>query len=262
MNKFKKLLLIPRALVDVGRIYFNGKIDFKTRYIFSKTLLLLKFFIYTKPINSIIGFTLLGKQVKAYNNTSLQFLIKEIFLTNIYKTHCVEANRILDGGSNIGLSILYFRTCFKNAEICSFEPDTHSFNLLKNNVDDGKVRLHKLALSTSNNDLYTEVEGSFASINSQFTSKKTAFHVKSQRFIDLLDKPFDIIKLDIEGAEWDILDNVIDNSKLTQTAHWLIEFHDIENRKLQFEETKKQFQQNGFQREERGDVFYFWKLSE
>src|SRR4029077_5376180 len=43
---------------------------------------------------------------------------------------------ILDIGSNIGASILYFRNRFPNASILGFEPHPDTFAVLKQNVSD------------------------------------------------------------------------------------------------------------------------------
>jgi hypothetical protein len=56
----------------------------------------------------------------------------EIFTKGIYSFRCTtEAPLIIDCGSNIGMSILNFKTQYPKSRIIAFEPDNSNFEILK-----------------------------------------------------------------------------------------------------------------------------------
>ena len=65
--------------------------------------------------------------------------------------------------------------------------------------------------------------------------------------------------MDVEGGEWRIFKKIIDHQLIPKANNWFVEFHQIEKNKKQFEEILNSFQQNGFKREEREEVVYFYK---
>ena len=65
--------------------------------------------------------------------------------------------------------------------------------------------------------------------------------------------------MDVEGGEWRIFKKIIDHQLIPKVNHWFVEFHQTEKNKKQFEEILNCFQQNGYNREERKEVIYFYK---
>ena len=65
--------------------------------------------------------------------------------------------------------------------------------------------------------------------------------------------------MDVEGGEWRIFKKIIDHQLIPKANHWFVEFHQIEKNKKQFTEILNCFQQNGFEKEERKEVIYFYK---
>jgi predicted O-methyltransferase YrrM len=45
---------------------------------------------------------------------------------------------ILDCGANVGVSVLYFKRLYPDAEIIAFEPDEDVFAILKQNYEESK----------------------------------------------------------------------------------------------------------------------------
>jgi len=55
--------------------------------------------------------------------------------------------------------------------------------------------------------------------------------VEAMQFISiesLLQQNFDLVKMDIEGAEWPLLQQVVERNLLTKANYWMIELHDEE----------------------------------
>jgi hypothetical protein len=84
----------------------------------------------TNPEEMIFGF-----HIKAFRYKTIVYLFKEIFIYNSYEFLSTKKNPfILDCGSNIGMSILYFKYFYPNCKIYAFEPDPETFELLKFNI--------------------------------------------------------------------------------------------------------------------------------
>ena len=73
--------------------------------------------------------------VAAYRLKVLKFLMWEIFVNLDYLFQSKTASpRILDGGSNIGMSILFFKLLWPEAEVIESEPSPNVFSLLQQNL--------------------------------------------------------------------------------------------------------------------------------
>lgn len=115
---------------------------------------------------------------------------------------------VVDIGSNIGISALYFLSRNQQAKCYLFEPDPNNFPKLHQNLSDYKVQyeLHENAVSDENAEVKFGIES---------TGRYGGIDVKTGNYIsvtcldindvleDILskEKQIDILKLDIEGAE-------------------------------------------------------------
>ena len=77
--------------------------------------------------------------------------------------------------------------------------------------------------------------------------------------LDILQQNFDVIKMDIEGGELRIFKKIINHQLIPKANNWFVKFHQIEKNQKQFEETLNCFKENGFKKEERKEVIYFYK---
>src|SRR5882672_4300265 len=94
---------------------------------------------------------LLGYEVSGFSYSALDYLFREVFLSGEYFFKTSEARPvIIDCGSNIGMSVLYFKYLFPDSRIMAFEPNPNTFRLLQKNMAANKVRdvrLHDIAVS-------------------------------------------------------------------------------------------------------------------
>ena len=148
----------------------------------------------------------------------------EIFIQEIYKIVLQPDCYIIDCGANIGLSVLYLKQLFPNAIIIAFEPDKNNFKLLTKNVASFQlpgVELREEAVWIENAMIGFKNEGSMSSKvdpNSKETTK-----VKACRLKDLLVKQVDFLKIDIEGAEYEVLKDIAES--LFNVRNLFIEYH-------------------------------------
>lgn len=152
---------------------------------------------------------------------------KEIFDDQVYKFKAKRQNPyIIDCGSNIGLSIIYFNFLYPNSRIVGIEPDPEIFKFLIQNLKQFKssnLELIQKAVWTSNDTLYFKQDGSLGGRIVGRDDGKKIIQVQTIRLRDLLCEPVDFLKIDIEGAEYDVLMDIQD--KLSQVEHLFLEYH-------------------------------------
>jgi hypothetical protein len=82
---------------------------------------------------------LLGMKLYSFSLDTLLFLVNEIFLRRDYAfAPDRDAPVVIDCGSNIGISILFFKKLRPQAKIIGFEPDKKTFELLSRNVAENR----------------------------------------------------------------------------------------------------------------------------
>lgn len=143
------------------------------------------------------------------NNIEDYGLIYEIFILNVYRISCSNIPEVIvDLGSNIGISSLYYHTLYPEALIISVEPDPNNFNRLKSNTD-GIPTIHALNYAVTGKhgaiSFYIDPHrGSSSSVMIR-RSRQVEYKVESRPLSSIIksigvDK-VDILKFDIEGSE-------------------------------------------------------------
>ena len=157
------------------------------------------------------------------------YSVKELFVVEIYKFKAQDDTPyIIDCGSYIGTSILFFKTQYPNAKILAFEPDNSNFELLNNNIknwDLKDIEIQNAAIWIDNLGVNFIADGNMASKidESNNTAHNENQKTKSVRLKDLLTEKIDFLKIDIEGAEYEVL--VDCESKLSFVENLFIEYH-------------------------------------
>jgi len=139
-------------------------------------------------------------------------LVYDIFLGGEYDMNLSNANMVLDIGSNIGISAIYFACMYPNARICAIEPDPTLFERLKRNTVNFKnVELYQCAVGGRNETLRLyRYPGSTLGASIKARKNSGDFFDVSSYDLDTLmaklkiKKVIDILKIDAEGSEWDI----------------------------------------------------------
>lgn len=177
------------------------------------------------PAGKIRVHKLFNNNLFFYSAPELLHGFKEIFIDKIYKQPLVENPYIIDCGANIGMSVIYMKQQFPQAEIIAFEPDETNFSLLNKNINSfgySNVLLYKEAIWNENTTLQFSNESSMGSkIEIDTTSNTIA--VKAVRLKDFLNRQVDFLKIDIEGAENVVLTDIADN--LHFVKNMFLEYH-------------------------------------
>jgi len=187
-----------------------------------------------------------GKTVKIGDACTYLEGIREIFENGIYEYQSPEKRPlILDCGANIGLATIYFKTMYANARIVAFEPDPSIFDALEFNItsfDFRDVQLQQAAVWIENGTVDFLPEGGFSGrIERGGTG---GLPVPAVRLRDWLDEPVDFLKIDIEGAEFDVVQDCAD--RLANVERMFIEYHSECDRPQRFDELLAIVRRAGF----------------
>lgn len=148
---------------------------------------------------------------------------------------------IYDCGSNVGISVLYWKRLYPHSRVVAFEPDPQLFACLRTNTAAfPDVELHQAAVWTLNGRMVFACDGAdggaLAAYKNTEDARMTAT-VPTVRLRDLLTEPIDLLKMDIEGAEVDVLLDCIDRLPLVKRL--FVEYHSFEAREQRLDELLK-----------------------
>ena len=186
------------------------------------------------PAGKIKTHLLFGKPLYFTDSIQLVNGLEEIFMEEMYRQELKDNPYIIDCGANIGLSVIYMKRQYPNAEIIAFEPDETNFQLLSKNVSSfgyGGVSLRKEAVWVENTMLQFSSQGSMTS-KIETTASTGTIEVNAVRLRDFLEREVDFLKIDIEGAEYKVLCDIAD--KLYLVKNMFLEYHGsfAQNREL------------------------------
>ncbi|MEJ1239013.1 FkbM family methyltransferase [Chryseolinea sp. T2] len=200
-------------------------------------------------------------------NSSDFMVFNQVFIREEYsllKTEELLRPTILDGGANIGCTTLYLKAHFPDAMVFAMEADKDNFEILQKNIE-----LSKLAnVSCVNNAIWWETGEVFLAADyrdgrewSRHVAPSGTTKVAASTIASALEgsgfKQFDILKLDIEGAEVDIFEKDLSlASGLKGTCRIAIEVHEDTNNRV-----VKGLEQYGFQLLERGETLFGFRNS-
>lgn len=122
---------------------------------------------------------------------------------------------VLDIGANIGIAALYFARSFPNAAVHAFEPDPGNVEVLRANAaGEPRLQVHPFALGAEDGELELfdsddpANRGGFSGYGqgiNRARSKKVPLRHAGRALAALGIARADVIKIDTEGAEWEIL---------------------------------------------------------
>jgi FkbM family methyltransferase len=180
--------------------------------------------------------TLLHFKLSCVTYGSMFVMFNEIFGHEVYK-FSADNNQpfIIDCGSNIGLAILYFKACYPHAEIIGFEPSPETFDILQKNVTNN----HLSSVTAHNKAVHnTEEKITFYSCKENAAnggwSVQGTTHQAYQKYEQSIDatplspyitKPVDLLKMDIEGAENLVIEELAHSGKLKLIKQMILEYH-------------------------------------
>jgi len=164
-------------------------------------------------------------------------LFDQIFIWREYATKIhSETPLIIDCGSNIGLSVIFFKREYPLSRIIGFEPDAESFGFLKENIQRNKLSNIKIYNSAVYDvagtiNFYSDLDRkSFVGMSAtkRLTEKNLRLKVSKVPSVLLSDyflEPVDLLKMDIEGSELKVIRELHYKRKLCFVNQMFIEYH-------------------------------------
>lgn len=237
IKKDKNLNKIRNTKHNLPKIFGKNKISLDIRNFLNKKIKNDKI-VRLKIFNFIVKYP-----IHKFGNTNFIDCINsgELDAFNFYKKNKKYYKKVLDLGANVGLhTIVLAKLGFK---VTSFEPENIHFNYLKNNCKlnivkckivkkavynkNGKIQMIKIHNHTPASHIVGEKKNPYG--------KLSRFTVQTVNFKDLI-KKFDLIKIDIEGAEKKIIEcTSIDDWHNTDA---IVEIHSKENAKFIWDKFK------------------------
>lgn len=163
------------------------------------------------------------------NEAAAKSIIDGIFHKNYIPVKCTKNNpTIIDCGSHIGISILFFKMKYPESSIIAFEPNETAFSLLKKNIEVNNlhdVTLVKKAVHVENGvqPFFGEIHNKeadnrgnslIARWGKQLESGNEQMLVSTTKLSSYIQHEIDFLKLDIEAAEQQVLEELGDKLKL------------------------------------------------
>jgi FkbM family methyltransferase len=200
-----------------------------------------------KKRNTPTYITLKNKKFHTPDSLSFVWQYYEIFFKKYYKF--IPSNftspRIIDLGSNVGLSLTFFAKEYPNANITAYEADPTIFNFLKeNSTHFPKVELINKAVWINSEGIKIHSNG--ADSASIIWGQGNIVEVPSISFKEILDKEneIDMLKMDIEGAENNIF--MEDNLALYKIKNLFLEYHSYKGQKQYLHKILNRLAENNF----------------
>ncbi len=175
-----------------------------------------------------------GFRVDFFDYPTFVLLFEEIFVTDVYYFRCrTAAPLILDCGANIGMSVLYFKWLYPESRIVAFEPDHRSCSLLEQNVSRNRlenVGVVSRALGSSEGivPFYFNPRHPGSTVSSMVRDSLPGgqeTQVKSTRLSSYITEDVDFLKMDIEGMEDVVVEELSQAGKLLSIREMAVEYH-------------------------------------
>ena len=226
-----KLMTIIR---DIKSIFRNNNLNYKWRLSYDYIKINLKknkFLSYCKSDN--YNASIVNYKINYLNYPDFIYIFREIFIRFEYYFKANVTNPfIIDCGSNIGLSVLFFKMLYPDCRIIAFEPNNDTFRVLSDNVNNNNLADIKLINKALNSvkgikKFYFKSDqpghGRSSLIERDFLSR--SIEVDSVLLSDYIEQKVDFLKMDIEGAEISVIKELAKNKKLELINEMIIEYH-------------------------------------
>lgn len=197
-----------------------------------------------------------GYTVSFYNWIDLIGFYIDIYLRGEYKFKpTTKKPYILDCGSEFGMSMLYFKKVFPDAEIVCFEPTSSTYELLKKNIKQNNlssVKPVKAAVAKKKGTAKFYINngngvtwGNSLVGGTYILGSHNVEEVKTVKLSSYITKHVDLVKIDIEGTEVDVLEEI--EPKLDKVENIILELHTKgEDNVKKYKKIEKILKRNGF----------------
>ena len=221
------------TLKNIALIFNNGTGP-KSDLFFTYLRLRMKYLFLVKILRmNITRERIFGFTIHFFTYQIFLFMFEEIFINREYQfTAGTDHPLIFDCGSNVGTALIFFKRLYPEATIVAFEPDRNTFELLRKNVEVNRftnILTHNVALFDREEviDFYTDPDhpGSLKMSTQKDRLPLDRNSVQAVPLSKFIDRPVDFIKMDIEGVETRVINELSDRQKFGFIREMCIEYH-------------------------------------
>ncbi|MEM8618560.1 MAG: FkbM family methyltransferase [Actinomycetota bacterium] len=179
-----------------------------------------------------------GEEFFACTRASIEHVYEQVFVDREYDFSTdAPAPNIIDCGAHYGVATIFFLKRYPQASVLAFEPDPTSAEVFRMNIELRaleRVRLVEAAVSdySGDGDLFGEFDGQRPDSQGSsllqawgdrgYTTTRT---VNVARLSDHIDQPVDFLKLNIEGAELQVVRDLSRTGRLELVRQLYVQFH-------------------------------------
>jgi len=198
-----------------------------------------------------------GLSMYVASTLDAEFIYAEIFREGCYDLPLPDDAFVVDVGAHVGLFLLFVKRKYPAAEVLAFEPSPETADLLRRNIelhDLSGVQVNEVALGATRE---TEVPFTYYPIapgnstrypHEKALQKEVMARTLSARLVERVhtgreivvaverlstflpaDRPVDLLKIDVEGAELDVLLG-LDETDWPRIRQVLLEVQDLDGR--------------------------------
>jgi len=184
--------------------------------------------VYYEHPRAIVGTPAVATPIELRIGTSDGFVFDQVFVDREYEIDYPSPQRIVDAGANVGLATLWFANRHPNAEIIAIEPDAGNFVQLQRNVRGyPNVRCIQAGLWHRSGRLRVQ-DSQIHAWAYRFEESSDSAGIATRTVDDLGGQlpsgSIDLLKLDIEGAEREVL--LAGGDWVDQVTTVIVECHD------------------------------------
>ena len=230
------------------KILFKSRKIFKNWYIYPKI-----YFKLTKKEYAIFE-TKFGQKIKIRVNSTDLMALTHVWMIEEYAKKNFDiksSDTVIDVGAHMGLFTLYASQSCKIGNIYSYEPVKENFEILKENTSINNlknVKIFNLAVSNSNSTI-TLFMNNDESGHSMFSESSENIIVKSTSLMKIFDdnkiKECNFLKLDCEGAEYEIIEK-LPSAYFEMIEKIIIEYHMADSHPELLEKLQNKLLANNF----------------
>lgn len=167
-------------------------------------------------------------------------IFRQVFVRHAYYFVSDTPNpHIMDCGGNIGMTTLYYKYLYPDASVTVFEPSREVVGILQRNFDRNtltNVTLVQAALSSHKGTARMYTRGAAAcgnTLDSNLVETNSTKHVAESYEVSTVvlsdyihrERAVDIVKLDIEGAEGAVIQELAHSGALAHIKKIVMEYH-------------------------------------
>ncbi len=183
--------------------------------------------LYALTRRQLRSFSLLGKEVKFANPHTFSFLLMELFIEESYKGCDPPPTTIVDLGSNIGMSILLFKSLWPACRVLGVEASAEIFAMLQQNVQGlADVTVVNRAVSDRHGEItFYSTPSSLMGSTNALRGGSLGRTVEKAPLSEFITGPVDLLKIDIEGSEIAAFAELEASGKMPLIYQMFIEYH-------------------------------------